>query len=95
MDIFGDIGGKPGKEHRVKFIDIDAMADGGSRDDIAQAFPERRKWLAGRDAPFGALHDILYLRDGDAAGDKLGYKREFADAFAALIALDLRLQASR
>ena len=71
------------------------MADGGRGDDVPETFAQRRKRLAGRDAAFRALHDILNFGDRDAAGDQLGYERQVADAFAALVPLDLRLQASR
>jgi len=36
LDVFGNVGGKPSKEHRVELVDVEAMTDGGGGDDVAQ-----------------------------------------------------------
>ena len=61
LDVFGDVRGHSGKEHRVELLDVHSVGDGRSRNDGAKRFVQMRERLTRRDTRFGAPHDFLNL----------------------------------
>ena len=75
LDVFGDVGRQSGEEHRVELVDVDAVADGGGGDDVAQGSRRAAETPAAGATLSARSHHVLDFGDRHAARNQVGHER--------------------